>query len=127
MDVKIKLSDPPQPIITNSDIDATEKIDIENVNMYMSNAMDFQVPSVEGNLTKAHLEVKEIVNAGKKEIVMWRKMTGIDNPFKDGNCTKVSIPNMPDPATLSKFIKERITSLAQEKLTCVGHDGGYDQ
>jgi len=102
----------------------TEKIDVDKVNMYASVGTDFKLWTKEGGEQTIHLDEKMVFNAAKKEAALKVKFSGKDAPAYPGNCSKVSIANLPSPAQLSQMLKLIASSLGS-KMTC-GNDGTYD-
>merc|ERR1712039_701548 len=84
----------------NMKMNLTEKIDVDNVNMYASVSSNLKLWDKEGVEQTIHLQEKMIFNAAKKEAVMKVVFSGKEVPVYPGNCSKISIPNLPQPTPL---------------------------
>lgn len=105
-------------------LDMTEKIDVDNVNVYAQVDTAFELPDKDGHKTPIQLSEQMIFNAAKKEVVMKVTFSGKEAPPLLSNCSKISIPSLPSPSQLSKMLKVIATSMGS-KMKC-SSDGTYD-
>mmetsp|Transcript_129330 Transcript_129330/g.258229 ORF Transcript_129330/g.258229 Transcript_129330/m.258229 type:complete len:327 (+) Transcript_129330:66-1046(+) len=109
----------------SGNIEGATKIDMD---MWRVRIDQMATLSVKGPASKEEkTEVKLIVNADKKLIVEWTKVTDITSgKVLAQNCSAITVAKMPTPMVLSMAWKQMILPELQKHVKCNGSDGTYD-
>lgn len=121
-------SEGPIKIKVSVDGTGTEKLDLEQMNLYENSVhtVSGTVNVMEGN-HQMKVESKIILNVAKKIVVESTKVTNVTTgKVLFTNCTVKTIPQMPPVEHIVMAFKAIVLPMFQKQATCIGNDGAYD-